>query len=130
MKIYRLVAALLIGTSLILVSCKDTTNPSPQSGTNTPPAQNQTTPQPGYTEILMPGRNFNPDLLTVAVGTTVNWTSKDGEFHTVTSDKPELLNGSIEPFGSYAYTFNKTGDYEYFCSIHGQMGMRGVVHVQ
>lgn len=130
MKINRLIAALVIGTSLILVSCKDTSNPQPSSGNNTPLVQNQTTPQAGYTEVLIPGRNFSPDSLTVAVGTTVNWTSKDGEFHTITSDIPELFNGSIEPFGSFAYTFNKTGDYEYFCSVHGQMGMRGVVHVQ
>lgn len=123
-----MIAILLIGVFLILGSC---TKPAPTAPAPTTPTP---TPEPapiqGYTEVLIPGRNFNPDTITIGVGTTVAWVSKEGEQHIVTSDIPGLFNGTIEPFGSFSYTFTARGDFEYFCGIHGQMGMWGVVHVK
>lgn len=128
MRITRMIAVLSIGVLLILAACTKTapTEPAPKTPTPAP----EPAPIQGYTEVLIPGRNFNPDVVTIGVGTTVSWISKDGEQHTVTSDIPGLFNGTIEPFGSFSYTFTARGDFEYFCGIHGQMGMRGVVHVR
>jgi len=131
MKLARIIALLIIVPALIVGSC----GKSSPNGKPTQPAANTTSPAggapaAGYIEIVASSRNFNPDSVTIKVGTTVNWTSRDGELHTVTSDIPDLLNGTLLPFDSYAYTFNTSGDYEYFCSIHGQMGMRGVIHVR
>ncbi len=132
MKKVQFLLVLFLAASLVAVSCgKSNGNPTQSSKNNsTPIAQDQPQEQVGYAEVTIPGRNFTPDLLVVAVGTTVKWVSRDGEQHTVTSDIPNLFNGTIEPFGSFSYTFNQTGNYEYFCSIHGQMGMRGVVQVK
>ena len=128
MRIIRIIAVLLIGASLILAAC---TRPAPSAPVpTTPTPAPEPAPIQGYTEVMIPGRNFNPEVITVGVGTTVSWISKDGEQHTVTSDTPNLFNGTIEPFGSFSYTFTERGDFEYFCGIHGQMGMRGVVHVK
>lgn len=114
---------------LAALSCGKS-NPEPtQPAGNNSSTQNQTQVQVGYAEVMIPGRGFNPDVTDVAVGTTVAWVSRDGEQHTVTSDIPNLFNGTIEPFGSFSYTFNQTGNYEYFCGIHGQMGMRGAIRV-
>jgi plastocyanin len=133
MKLYRTGLALAAFFLLFSGACAKNpavTNPPPQT---VPPLSGNGTPNQGtpgkYVEILIPGRNFVPDTIDVTVGTTVNWVSRDGEVHTVTSDIPGLFNGTVEAFGSFAYTFNQTGDFEYFCSIHGQMGMRGAVHV-
>lgn len=63
---------------------------------------------------------FAPASLTVKAGTTVTWTNKDGDAHTVTSQ------GSGGPLGStalatgqsYSFTFTKPGIYSYLCTIH------------
>ena len=119
---------MLIELLLILPACARPAPVAPAPATPTPAPE--PAPIQGYTEVFIPGRNFNPDAITIGVGTTVAWVSKDGEQHTVTSDIPGLFNGTIEPFGSFSYTFTGRGDFEYFCGIHGQMGMRGVVHVK
>lgn len=72
---------------------------------------------------------FNPDNLTVKAGTTVNWMNNDPVDHTVVSQPDESVFKS-EPFGvgeSYSYTFDKPGEYEYYCSLHPQM--RGKITV-
>ncbi len=124
----RIIAVLLISILLTLAACA---KPSPTTPVPTTPVPSpEPAPIQGYTEVMIPGRNFNPEVVTVGVGTTVSWVSKDGEQHTVTSDIPGLFNGTVEPFSSFSYTFTERGDFEYFCGIHGQMGMRGVVHVK
>ena len=128
MRITRMIAILLIGVLLILGACTNTAPTAPTPTTPTPVPE--PAPIQGYTEVLTHGRNFNPDAITIGVGTTVSWISQDGEQHSVTSDIPGLFDGTILPFGSFSYTFTKSGDFEYFCGIHGQMGMRGVVHVK
>lgn len=126
MRIARIIAVVSIGVLLILAACT-------KAATSKPPATPTPTPEPqmivGYAEVIMPGRSFNPDALTISVGTTVTWINKDGEHHTVTSDDG-LFNGTIGPFDSFSYTFNERGDFEYYCGVYGQMGMRGVVHVK
>lgn len=128
MRITRMIAVLSIGVLLILAACAKPAPSEPAPTTLTPAPE--PAPVQGYTEVMIPGRNFNPEVITVGVGTTVSWVSKDGEQHTVTSDIRGLFNGTIEPFSSFSYTFTERGNFEYFCEIHGQMGMRGVVHVK
>ena len=126
MRITRMLAVLSIGILLILGSCtKVAPSKSPATPTSTPEPQIIV----GYAEVLIPGRSFNPDALTIGVGTTVTWVNKDGEHHTITSDDG-LFNGTVGPFASFSYTFNERGDFEYYCGVYGQMGMRGVVHVK
>lgn len=128
MRIIGIIAIMIIGLLLIPAACAKLSPAAPTPTTPTP------APEPslvqGYIEVLIPGRNFNPEVIMVGVGTTVSWVSKDGEQHTVTSDIPDVFNGTIEPFGSFSYTFTERGDFEYYCGVHGQMGMRGVVHVR
>lgn len=76
--------------------------------------------------------SFNPQELQVAPGTTVTWTNQDGFPHTVTAgtrDNPTGLfeSGNISTDGTFNFTFEEPGTYEYFCSIHD--GMRGVIVV-
>ncbi len=128
MRITRMIAVVSIGALLILAACNKPAPSAPTPATPTPTPE--LVPIQGYIEVLIPGRNFNPDTITIGVGTTVAWVSKDGEQHTITSDIPGLFNGTIEPFGTFSYTFKERGDFEYYCGVHGQMGMRGVVHVR
>ena len=78
-------------------------------------------------EIQIIGREFMPSILTVPVGTKVTWTSKDGEMHTVTSDKG-FFNGALAPFASFSHTFTEPGTYDYHCDSRPEMS--GVIIVK
>jgi plastocyanin len=61
---------------------------------------------------------FSPANLTVRVGTTVTWTNKDSDAHTVTSSNGPLHSATLNTGDTYRYTFTKAGTYSYLCSIH------------
>ena len=63
---------------------------------------------------------FTPKELTVAVGTTVTWTNKDEEPHTVVNaaSPPAFKSAALDGGDSFTFTFDKPGTYKYFCSIH------------
>jgi plastocyanin len=68
--------------------------------------------------------SFNPQVITVKVGTTITWTDKDGAQHTVTSDSgPTSFNsGPLTPSGgTFKFTFSQAGTYSYHCMIHPSM---------
>src|ERR1051326_658775 len=79
---------------------------------------------------------FNPANLTIAKGTTVTWTNKDGTYHTVTSDSgTELGSSPIQPNTNYKHTFSTPGVYHYHCKPHSTQtgstftGMTGTITV-
>ncbi len=69
-------------------------------------------PTPGPNEVWFQIREFTPSIITVPVGTTVTWINKDQRLHTVTSDTG-LFKGTMEPFGSFGYTFTENGTFNY-----------------
>ena len=77
-------------------------------------------------------RNFQPEQQTVAPDTMVIWTNEDSVDHTVTAGTPDeptdLFDALVPPGGTFEYTFDDAGRYEYFCSIHPDM--RGVIIVE
>ena len=79
--------------------------------------------RPGCEEI---DRCYIPSLITVESGKQVTWINEDSAFHSVTSgfyDAPTDLfdSGHLDPFESYSLTFDKTGTYDYFCTLHPWM---------
>ena len=73
------------------------------------------------TQIVAKDFMFNPTPLTVKVGSTVTWTNKDDEPHTVVSDTGEFKSGGIDTNESFSHTFGKPGTYHFTCSIHPRM---------
>jgi amicyanin len=63
---------------------------------------------------------FSPQALKVKVGTTVTWTNRDTDAHTVTSQNNSgpLGSAALATGQSYSYTFTKPGTYNYLCTIH------------
>jgi len=63
---------------------------------------------------------FIPDTVTIKRGGTVTWLQKDSVAHTVAikdiEPSPVLNNGD-----TWSYSFDKTGNYNYICSIHPAM---------
>ena len=71
--------------------------------------------------IVIKNFDFAPMAITVAAGTTVSWTNKDGEPHTVTSLDGLFRSGALDTGDSFSFKFDKPGVYKYLCSIHPRM---------
>ncbi len=87
---------------------------------------------------------YDPSPITINVNDTVKWINNDAESHTVTSGigggiistttttkvKPDGLfnSGILKPGDSWSFKFNKSGTYNYFCTIHPWM--EGIVNVK
>jgi plastocyanin len=72
------------------------------------------------TTVIIKNFAFNPENLTVKVGTTVTWINEDSVNHTVKSID-DLFKSKLESGQSFNYTFNATGTYNYICDIHPNM---------
>jgi plastocyanin len=65
---------------------------------------------------------FDPDTLTVAVGTTVTWVSADPDLpHTSTSDDDLWASGTLNEGDEFPFTFEEAGTFAYFCEVHPDM---------
>lgn len=65
--------------------------------------------------------SFSPNPVEVKVGETVTWVNDDSARHTVTS-KDDTFDSSMMGKGqSFSYTFDKAGEYPYFCEPHPNM---------
>jgi plastocyanin len=73
------------------------------------------------TVVLARDFMFAPVSLTVQAGSTVTWTNKDEEPHTVVSDTGLFRSGAMDTNESFSYRFEKPGTYHYLCSIHPRM---------
>ena len=70
---------------------------------------------------------FTPADISINAGDTVHWMNVDTAAHTVTGGSP--ANGPSGVFDSslvmadavYAFTFDETGSYDYFCMVHPWM---------
>ena len=76
---------------------------------------------PDATTIVVKDFKFMPTPLTVKAGSTVTWTNKDDEPHTVVSDTGLFRSGGMDTNESFAYKFDKPGTYRFTCSIHPRM---------
>ena len=73
------------------------------------------------TQIDVKDFTFVPTPLTVKAGSTVTWTNKDDEPHTVVSDSAVFRSGALDTDESFSFRFDKPGTYHYACSIHPRM---------
>ena len=81
------------------------------------PAQNAVAPGVVIARDFM----FAPLTITIAAGTTVTWTNRDDEPHTVVSDSGLFRSGALDTNESFSFRFEKPGTYHYACSIHPRM---------
>jgi len=79
--------------------------------------------RPGCEEI---NRCYVPSLIVIKSGKEVTWVNEDSAFHSVTSgfyDAPSDLfdSGYLDPSESFTFTFDESGTYDYFCTLHPWM---------
>ena len=119
---------------LTLISCGCTMASSPASPvTAAPTAAVFTTPlqtlaHSGGSGVTIPIRikesSFDPNFVTVKVGTTIIWTNEDPGTHTVTytgNDVMRFDSGPLATRQSFENTFTESGRYTYTCKQHSFM---------
>jgi plastocyanin len=114
-----LLSALALAVSLTACSSDD---PSVASDPTKAPTSTGA-PAAGGTTLTIENFAYSPATLTVAPGTTVSVTNRDGSQHDVDSDEDGLfktkLLGKNETITFKAPT--KAGSYSYICSVHPSM---------
>ena len=87
------------------------------------------TPKRAANEVIIMGRAFNPNPITVTAGTTVTWTNQDPQSHVVTSDDGLFLF-ELALHDSFSYTFNEPGTFTYHGRAPGDDLFDGKVIVE
>ena len=89
----------------------------------------------GGNTISVGGTSFSPANMTISVNETVTWTFNGGP-HTVTqgtapgNPPTPLFDSGNRSSGTFSFTFDAPGTYDYFCEVHFAMGMTGTITVQ
>ncbi len=81
-------------------------------------------PVSGVTEVAVHDNKFSPNSIEIEPGTTVTWTWGGKNDHNVYGDG---LESPVQQTGTYRYTFEDSGQYDYECTLHP--GMKGRVIV-
>jgi len=104
-------------------------------GGTTTPATNGDASGNADVTVEMVSTSFEPVEVSVDVGDTVRWVNNDSFGHDVTSEQFTSdaatweLSEAVSGGGSVTHTFDSSGVYEYYCTIHGKTSMCGVVLV-
>lgn len=84
----------------------------------------------GPNEVWNQNSQFIPQTLTISTGTTVTWTNRDNQIHTVDSgsemNPTGLFNITLFERGkeddSDTFAFSNAGTFNYYCGRHGETG--------
>jgi plastocyanin len=100
------ISIVLIAIMLLFIGCKK---------------DDTTTSNPGVNEVFIQNMAFNPGSITVAAHTTIKWTNKDSNTHTVTGNTGTFNSGNLGNGGTFSFKFDSAGAYNYHCAIHSSM---------
>ena len=82
-------------------------------------------------KVSMAGWIFAPKVLTISAGERVTWINDDDSHHVVFFDNPLLqIYPNIKPEKDYSVTFERPGEYPYYCKYHRDQDMVGTVIVK
>lgn len=113
--------------ALLLAGCSQSrpvaTTPAP---TTEPSISAPAAPVRGN-QVTIDGFAFQPASLTITAGTTVTWTNRDEEPHTVAASDGSFHSPGMGTGAIFTHTFATAGNFDYVCSIHPMM--RGTVVV-
>ncbi len=115
---YRFVVLLATAT-LLLAACGDSDSSEPAADDS---------PQGSDAVLVIADFNFG-DPITIDAGTEVQITNADSAAHTWTSDDEGLFDsGTLNPDGTFSFTFDEPGEYLFHCNFH--ISMTGSITVE
>jgi plastocyanin len=67
--------------------------------------------------------SYNPNPIEIKVGDTVTWINNDSSPHTVTSssNNSNFDSNVLRRGETFSFTFDREGEYPYFCTLHPSM---------
>ena len=77
--------------------------------------------------IIIEDYTYSPGNLQVPAGARVTWTNRDSAPHSATANDRSWDTGVFGKGKSATLTFESTGTFDYFCSVHPDMKARLVV---
>src|ERR1700730_9123933 len=69
---------------------------------------------------------FVPKQAEIVAGDSLIWSHDGAVQHTITADDGSFDSGIINPGDTFAFTFDASGTYPYYCQIHGAPGGIGM----
>lgn len=105
----RLAKAAIITLAFTATACGGG-NANTTNNTTNNAANNTTNTAPQTKSLILYQYKFNPNTLTVPVGTTVVFKNKDPEQHNVTIQALNV-DQMLKANGEWSYTFSATGEY-------------------
>src|SRR6266850_2260269 len=119
----RFSSAILLGLALSGSACGSSSSPS------SPSPSSPATPSNGLVTVNIQNFSYQPNPVTVKVGTQINWLNKDNVDHTATSDDGRFDNfvNAMSAHGA-PVTMGTAGTFTYHCTLHSNM--RGTIVVQ
>jgi plastocyanin len=121
-------ASIIIGGAIIVTQVltsipnfaddNNNVNPSPVN-----PEQNSSPAAEGIVRIVDNAGNnsYRPNPIEAKVGETVTWVNDDSAIHTATSTDGTFDSNILQRGQTFSYTFDKEGEYPYFCTLHPNM---------
>jgi plastocyanin len=125
-----IVSAAVLSALIILSGCGPSTDnqnnpPHAPSGTSASQSQPSAADENNADAVSIQNFSFNPGTLTVKKGATVTWINNDSASHTIKSNS--FNSGNLAKGGTFKFTFNDSGAFDYFCGIHPSMTGKIVV---
>lgn len=118
----RSLATLAVLAAFTLSACSGSSSSPDPSGKGGPDGNPST--------VTVVDSAFQPEALTVPVGTTVSWEWVATTLpHNVVADEGAFTSGDLQTEGSYTFTFDTAGTYSYHCIAHQSAGMVGTITV-
>jgi amicyanin len=121
--------ALLVGAAMGIVVGTATAAPTP--GAAAPASVVAERVMPGTSAaseaVIIQNFAFSPATVTIKVGTTLTWTNRDQDPHTVSATSGAFHSPTLSTGQSYQYTFTTPGRFDYLCTIHPFMTATVVV---
>jgi plastocyanin len=94
------------------------------TGGDTPLAPTTGEPEPAtplQIEVAIQGSTFVPHTQNVPAEARILWYNADSVDHTVTARDNSFDSGRLSPNETFEYTFEQSGEVEYYCKIHPSM---------
>jgi plastocyanin len=114
MRINKLTIFLTIFLAIFLTVLLGACASTPTQNGNSQPATN-------VVKVNIKDFTFDPAVVSIQVGTTVQWTNNDSMTHTVTSDAGLFDSGNLSTDDTFSFTFDEPGTFTYSCTIHPSM---------
>jgi plastocyanin len=120
---FRKHSVAVLAVSVALAGCS-ASRPTATNGTSMPMASESVTapaaPVSGD-QVSIDNFTFVPATLKIKAGTTVVWTNRDEEPHTVAASDGSFHSPGMGTGATFSHTFSAAGTFDYVCSIHPMM---------